>query len=397
MTLYLFTSSFPYGNIESFLEDEIKYLCKEFTTVEIFPFHNKSNTIRFVPSNCIVHIPICSNNKIYKYINGLFNSDTFFLYFSDFFKKRVYLNKNRLKSWIISYINANNLLNSSQIKSLFSKIEKNDICYSYWGKGSNILSIIYNGKARFVSRFHGEWDLWEESSGNYAPIREQEALCLDYAVFISQKGESYFLKKYPQCKTAIYPLGSNDYGLPTCIKDSTNSIQVVSCSTVYPLKRVDLIFEALNSLEIDRKIEWTHLGGGMSFNDLCNRVRSECRPHLSVKLIGMVSHDKVMDYYKEHQFDVFINVSTNEGIPVSIMEAASFDIPIIATNVGGTSEIVRPTVGLLLSENPTIEEICSAIIKVLNSSYNPRNFWKVHYSADVNYTKFALFLKQLIR
>lgn len=65
----------------------------------------------------------------------------------------------------------------------------------------------------------------------------------------------------------------------------------------------------------------------------------------------MLSHDQVMNYYKEHHFDVFINMSTNEGVPVSIMEAASFGIPIIATNVGGTSEIVQPSVGMLLSSN----------------------------------------------
>lgn len=55
--------------------------------------------------------------------------------------------------------------------------------------------------------------------------------------------------------------------------------------------------------------------------------------------------------YSEHPVDVFINLSTNEGVPVSIMEAISFDIPIVATDVGGTSEIVTDETGILVSSN----------------------------------------------
>lgn len=41
-------------------------------------------------------------------------------------------------------------------------------------------------------------------------------------------------------------------------------------------------------------------------------------------------------------------MSDSEGIPVSIMEAMSFGIPVIARNVGGMSEIVNEENGLLL-------------------------------------------------
>ena len=58
MTLYLFTSSFPYGNVESFLEDEILYLCEEFEKVEIIPLTGNVNIQREVPFNCHVNVPI---------------------------------------------------------------------------------------------------------------------------------------------------------------------------------------------------------------------------------------------------------------------------------------------------------------------------------------------------
>lgn len=44
-------------------------------------------------------------------------------------------------------------------------------------------------------------------------------------------------------------------------------------------------------------------------------------------------------------------MSLSEGIPVSIMEAISFGIPIIATNVGGNAEIVNDETGVLIPVN----------------------------------------------
>ena len=48
--------------------------------------------------------------------------------------------------------------------------------------------------------------------------------------------------------------------------------------------------------------------------------------------------------------DLFINTSSSEGVPVSIMEALSVGIPIIATDVGGTKEIVTKTTARIASE-----------------------------------------------
>ena len=143
------------------------------------------------------------------------------------------------------------------------------------------------------------------------------------------------------------------------------------------------------------KIHWTHLGGGSHFDELKKLVEKERKEHLSVDLLGMFTHDQVMDWYKNNHADLFINMSTNEGVPVSIIEAASFNIPILATNVGGTSEIVQPQVGELLSSNPEIDEICSLIKKMRETHYEPREFWKMHYSASTNYNSFALKLKTL--
>ena len=94
---------------------------------------------------------------------------------------------------------------------------------------------------------------------------------------------------------------------------------------------------------------------------------------------------------------LLLNVSASEGVPVSIMEAMSFGIPVIATAVGGTPEIVNNNNGYLLNENPSPDEIAS---KLLEYHYLPEEeknnkrkaayeMWKNNYNAEKNYLEFV--------
>ncbi|MEG1950956.1 MAG: glycosyltransferase, partial [Odoribacter sp.] len=215
---------------------------------------------------------------------------------------------------------------------------------------------------------------------------------LDLAVFISQKGESYFHKRYPQCKTAVFRLGAIGNGIT--IKSNDSIVRVLTCSTVYTLKRVSLILESLKNATA-LNIEWTHIGDGIDLEKLKKRAKILEEERYKINLIGKCTHFEVIDYYKSHKVDLFINLSMNEGIPVSIMEAISFDIPIVATDVGCTSEIVTEMSGVLVDANPTIEQIVDAIYFALSHKYHPHKFWEQNYDASINYAAFAKFLTSL--
>ena len=70
----------------------------------------------------------------------------------------------------------------------------------------------------------------------------------------------------------------------------------------------------------------------------------------------------VIDLLEES--DIFVNPSYSEGLPTSVMEAASVGLPIIATDVGGTREIIRNMESGLLIPPGSPEHIAGAI-KVL--------------------------------
>ena len=104
-----------------------------------------------------------------------------------------------------------------------------------------------------------------------------------------------------------------------------------------------------------------------------------------------------MQYYKENHVDVFLNVSETEGVPLSIMEALSFGIPVIATKVGGTGEIVTSGLnGTLLPKDVAPSALSNAIRDMMVQSDEERNTmcrkaresWEKNCSAEKNYRDF---------
>lgn len=63
--------------------------------------------------------------------------------------------------------------------------------------------------------------------------------------------------------------------------------------------------------------------------------------------------------------DVYILPSYNEGLPISVLEAMSYDIPIISTNVGGTPDVVENEVNGFIFEpgdNKALEDAINNLI-----------------------------------
>lgn len=397
--LYVFPVRYPYTeNIECFLNDEIPFLAKKFDEVILVPLKKEIQDSKALPCNCSYKEPIFAN-KISFFYHGLFCARTFMMLMTDLYQNKAFCDLKKLRIWVIGYFTINNIFNSKTIKEIEQDLTKNDVCYFYWGKWSNILSYFWHFKVNCISRFHGWGDLWEDDYNNYFPLREKVVKSLIYAVQISSIGEKYFKAKYPDSKTLVCRLGSFDCGMRSMSELKT--INVVSCSSLWPLKRVDLILHSIELLAsmTSNKIKWTHIGGdGNELVHLKRLVNQNSCKNLFINIIGSMPHKKVMEYYASHSADIFVNLSTTEGVPVSIMEAISFDIPAVATNVGGTSDVVVNGVsGILVPNNPSTKEVADAIISIYNNSklYSPRLFWNKYFNANKNYAHFADLLSNL--
>ncbi|HXF85326.1 MAG TPA: glycosyltransferase [Anaerolineales bacterium] len=275
------------------------------------------------------------------------------------------------------------------------------IGYTYWfteitmGLGWSKLEF---PNLRIVSRAHG-YDLYEELYKPW-PLRPQSISLLDGLFADSDIGTKYLQEKYPQFRdkyvTAL--LGVPD---PRGIsKPSSDGVfRIVSCSMINPIKRLGLLCDGIAAAARKRshqKFEWIHFGGGEERQSLSQYASQKFPPNAVGHFPGYQSRQHLIRFYLENPVDVFANVSSTEGTPVSVMEAISCGIPVMATAVGGNVEIVREKNGWLLSKDPTPDEIADMLLYIcdhreeaLLKRAGSRELWQERYNAEINFETFA--------
>jgi colanic acid/amylovoran biosynthesis glycosyltransferase len=256
--------------------------------------------------------------------------------------------------------------------------------YAFWGMGAALglpwFRPVPAGTAVRVHRF----DLYEDA-GNL-PLRLSLFSAADRILAISEDGRRYLLDRFAGTagldrKIVVSRLGTTDPGRRTRPQRSAHVATIVTCSSVIPGKRVARVADALGRLGEERTVRWVHFGDGPLLPELKSRVAGLGHPAIEIELRGATANVDVLDYLRNERVDVFVNVSESEGVPVSIMEAMSFGIPIVATAVGGTPEIVHPDLGSgeLLPRDFTDQQLADQITRVLSAPddrYDPRATWE---------------------
>ena len=425
--LVLFSNTYPFGGGETFLADEVPYLAEQFHRITIFPLYRPEGEMRPHPASVDIATPLLPfDHKDKKGLikKGLFNTAPFFFATKEFFRA-VFGKRNkiaglgkRLHIFFNYFLMLRTILSN---KKLMEEIVREccfaDKIYFYWGDKSAMLIPFLKKLVKpnveimpmFCARFHGS-DLYEEAKG-YLPFRDMIMRETDYAIPVSYYGMNYIKSRYNPCPKIIevWHLGSvhhdENFHNFTAGKNNTGTFRIVGCANTIPLKRIDLVIKALQLIKEDPvalekirergfgKITYTHFGSG----NMLGQLKKES-VGLDVEFRGARPHDEIMKFYKEEGADLFILVSRSEGCPVSIMEAMSYGIPVIATNVGGVKELFRNCpLGYLMDADITAEDLKNQIVEYILlpdgiHSQIKRNCyvnWKEDWDAETNYTRFA--------
>lgn len=400
----MFTNSFPFGVGEEFLDVEINYLSNSFDKVIVIPYHPKGKLNRTLPKNVTTkEIDFKGISTSKKLGILLYRFPLIFIWlFKGFYSsahKKEYL-KNPI--WILK-IALHRITCFHLTNSLIKGLPHKTILYSYWfntwGSVLSLLNYTKNKQAHLI-RIHGyDYDEDQNEKG-FFPFRSWEMKHIYHLAPISNYGKTYIEKKYPRFKgiNSISKLGTRHHDESE--KEKDDLFTIASCSSVEKIKRVHLIIEILQHIKLH--IRWVHIGDGVLLEGLKTKAK-KLPQNITVEFKGYMQNSDVIEYYKKNNINLFINVSSNEGIPVSIMEAISFGTTIIGCNVGGVSEIVTEKTGHLIPKDFKAKEVAQIIEdhailapeerKTIAES--AKNFWKENYSADKNYTNFIEKLKTL--
>jgi len=172
------------------------------------------------------------------------------------------------------------------------------------------------------------------------------------------------LMRVSECKQwskfEIVPLGVEpSYFSPKSFQENPHIWQILCVGRLVSSKGQQILIAAIEIL-IQRQLS-VHLcliGDGPDKKQLEQYV-FEHNLQKNVQFTGALNHGAVKGYYEKA--DLFVLPSFAEGIPVSLMEAMSMEIPCISTFVNGIPELIRHQIDGLLAIPSNVEELADAI------------------------------------
>ena len=404
-TLVLLCDNYPFSAGEFFIDDEMRVIAPKFDKVLVYTASTDTgkNLNRFVPDNAEVvsfsrqKFEIGKLKSIFRIFMPMFIAEFFFA-----------LKKLPLKYWLsafkIMYVDMHRATNLKRglVKLCKEKnIDMEDcVFYSYWHDYKALALAIMrmnNGSLKCVARAH-RWDVFADKNKiPYLPFKKFILDNLSNTISISKAGKEYFYEYVKLCsnaKISVSYLGKINDRTPL-IEKRNNEILICSCSTLTPVKQVDRIIKVISMLHVEN-LHWVHFGDGSLRDDLLQYAQ-KILPDMQYEFKGIVPNNEILDFYAENYVDLFINLSSSEGIPVSIMEALSAGIPVLATDVGGTSEAINSENGFLIPADFDCSRVAQIIDNYLDMPKielqvirrNAYEFWKENYEAGKNYSFFA--------
>jgi glycosyltransferase involved in cell wall biosynthesis len=165
---------------------------------------------------------------------------------------------------------------------------------------------------------------------------------------------------YDRVEIKIIPNGV-DTNLFTCTERQWQEPRLLNVGRVVYQKGIDILLKALSGL---KELDWTLtvVGDGPELTALKEQVA-----HLElsgrVDFVGWKDKADLLEDYK--QANLFVYPSRDEGMPNAVLEAMASGLPVIATRIAGSEELVVDGETGLLIEPESPQAVREALIDLL--------------------------------
>lgn len=340
MRIIYVTSSFPVGTREAFLMPELAELNAQGHQLRIVPMFPRGKTVQGNREQfmaCASVTPLCSFQFVGEFMKSagqrpgtvwrlmrLFRHGSFGLVAKNFtvLPKAAWLARMAI-DWRADHIHA------------------------FWASGPASLALAASELSGIPWSFSAHrFDIIDNS------LMPQKAESARFVRFISADGLR--LSRLPgtplESKTTVLHLGINVNVAP--VATCTANVPVILCvAALIPRKGHRVLLKSIQ--ELKRRgvgLELWLAGDGELRDQLQVNVSSRGLDR-QVKFLGSVSHSALMSLYSNGQVTMAALASYHEGIPMSLIEAMSFGVPVVATQVGGIPELLGNGAGILVDPN----------------------------------------------
>ena len=377
--LILFTNTYPYGKDENnFIKYEIKELNNLFEKIEII--NHKSTSKNSILGKKLNQVR--TNQSFSRQINIYNIIKTFF--FKTIFQKIFWEELNiikfqgsfitKLKMCILEITYALILfkfLNNTKINY------KDTILYSFW---SNFTLITFSmikdihPDAKFVARSLGS-DLngfIYNKNDDYVPYKKLKFAALNKLVLLGRYQKEFLKNSSIKSKNIlISPLGVYKQKFIKR-KIDKDVIIFLSCGNFIEAKNNILMIDFLRrfSKKTTKKVHFIIIGEGKLKNKIFKRLNSNKKNFV----FSYHKHvNNFVEFIKSKKINFFLNFSSQEGMPFTVMETMSIGIPTICSNIKPNMYLVKNNGYLfnLLNYENSIEQT----IKEINFDLNNKKLY----------------------
>jgi len=190
-------------------------------------------------------------------------------------------------------------------------------------------------------------------------------------------------------------LVKNGISQPGIIKPSSSrgELQILTIGRLSPVKNHAMLLDALAALSLP--FHARIIGDGECRTELQSKIKS-LDLEQKVELLGEVT--QTTEYLAKA--DIFVLSSNYEGLPLSVLEAMSMGLPVIATDVGGVKEAVLNEQTGLLSVRKDAMQFAKNIAKLesrpeLRKQYGERA--QSHYAQNFTADRMVRELESIYR
>jgi colanic acid/amylovoran biosynthesis glycosyltransferase len=377
MRIIYITSSMPYGAVETFVISEVEEVRKQGHDVLIVPMHPRGPVLHTDTKPLLEYVssqPLLSP-RIAKWAAEVF--------------VRAPIRTFRALSWLLRSRSAKVLLKNLAVypKGLWlarlAREWRADHIHAHWAATTATMALV-------ASEFSGipwsctahAWDITDWQSGS-AQGRGNNALL---SLKISRACFVRFISR----------VGRKEAGLPS-IGDSTDTKSlvlhmgvelpdltgirrlngrgrhpIILCPAAFiPFKGHRYLIEAVYIL-LKRGVDFElWLAGAGELEDELRKQVEALEPAGNVRFLGQLAHPEVIEFYRRREVDIVVlpsldlGGSEHEGIPVSLMEAMSYGVPVVSTITGGIPELLGGGAGVMVppADPKTLAEAIGRLIQ----------------------------------
>jgi colanic acid/amylovoran biosynthesis glycosyltransferase len=184
------------------------------------------------------------------------------------------------------------------------------------------------------------WDLVE---ANALPSKLRSTA---FARAISQAGAQQMLNVDADARVQVIRMGvsvPNQVHGPSAVREQ---LRLLVPANLIPVKGHRFLFEAIGRLRAENVVESCVLAGDGPDRRRLEELTRRIGIQDIVSFAGVIPHNDLLDQYERGLIDAIVLPSLilpggeQEGVPVSLMEAMAYAVPVIATRSGAVAELV---------------------------------------------------------